>query len=580
MKGSLQLGLVLVVVGLMLYSPMCCWAGESMAQVSAQPTKSSVDKTLLAYIPPDATVVLVIQPQRVLTAPEWKLLPTEVFSALGKQHFGFDPAKMSLGLLVIELIPEKQPLLGFLGAFVTPLEMEKVFPELREYAIQEQVEGRPYYRASSPEGISLFLPDQRTLLVGQEQMLRRMVASRAKAKLGKLAQILAAMDLLADAVVVVDFAPIDAALETQRVPPAPEWKLLPEGPRRSKPGIGLALGLSQAAEWQWLPRITPLIRSAVAEINLTKELEIRLTLQAPNEAAAQQWQSQIKSLYQMVKESWVEDMLRFAGGPKEDPVRQTFVQYMDRVWEELWASLQPQQAGAKLTLQFRRPWHDIERAAIGGALAYILLEINRAYRQDPYVQSMNNLRQIGLAMYNFFNGYARFPNNIKKDGKPLLSWRVHLLPYLEEQELYQQFRLDEPWDSPHNRKLIERMPKVFQSPGIKTKPGMTVYLGLVGEGTLFEGDKKRRLPDITDGTSNTIMLVEADPDRAVPWTKPEDLPFDPEKPLAGLGTARKEGILVLFCDGSVRLLPSQIDPETFRRLAIINDGQPVDRGKF
>ncbi|HOM18937.1 MAG TPA: DUF1559 domain-containing protein, partial [Thermoguttaceae bacterium] len=152
--------------------------------------------------------------------------------------------------------------------------------------------------------------------------------------------------------------------------------------------------------------------------------------------------------------------------------------------------------------------------------------------------------------------------------------------FVEQQALYDQFHLDEPWDSPHNRKLIERMPAVFQSPGVKTKPGMTVYLGLVGEGTLFEGDKKRPIGDIRDGTSNTIMLVEADPDRAVPWTKPDDLPFDPKKPLAGLGHARQGGFSVLFCDGSVRFISETIDPEVFRRLALINDGEPVHWDKI
>src|SRR5690606_10896708 len=102
------------------------------------------------------------------------------------------------------------------------------------------------------------------------------------------------------------------------------------------------------------------------------------------------------------------------------------------------------------------------------------------------------------------------------DGTPLLSWRVHILPFLGEQSLYDQFHLDEPWDSPHNTRLIARMPEVYRCPGAdRDEGGTTTYLVPRGEGTIFPGARGVPPEEITDGTSNTLLVVDADPARAV-----------------------------------------------------------------
>src|SRR5581483_1997574 len=148
------------------------------------------------------------------------------------------------------------------------------------------------------------------------------------------------------------------------------------------------------------------------------------------------------------------------------------------------------------------------------------------------------LQQLGLAMHNYHDAHGHFPTNAiySKNSKPLLSWRVALLPYLGHNDLYKQFKLDESWDSEHNKQLIEKMPDVFRSPRMRLKQaGMTTYLAPLGEHLLFTGtDKKIKIADITDGTSNTIMLVDTADDQAVVWTRPEDLKVDANAPLKGL----------------------------------------------
>jgi hypothetical protein len=190
--------------------------------------------------------------------------------------------------------------------------------------------------------------------------------------------------------------------------------------------------------------------------------------------------------------------------------------------------------------------------------------------------SQNNLRQIALATINYADTYqGRLPPQalFSKDGKPLLSWRVLILPFIGENELYKEFHLDEPWDSEHNKKLLAKMPRTYAISGQKD-PTATHYQGFHGKGAFFEGKKGVRFPaDFTDGTSNTLMIVEAA--RAVPWTKPEDLPYDPDKPLPKLGGLFPGGFNGAMCDGSVRFFSAAIKPTTLHLLIQRNDGQPL-----
>jgi hypothetical protein len=180
--------------------------------------------------------------------------------------------------------------------------------------------------------------------------------------------------------------------------------------------------------------------------------------------------------------------------------------------------------------------------------------------------SEGHLKQLGLAVINFSDTNAVMPHNIAdKNGKPLLSWRVLILRYIEQDELYKQFKLDEPWDSEHNLKLLEKMPKIYASPRVKLKgAGFTVYQGFAGTGTVFDPGQQVKYPaSITDGTANTIMLVESSV--AVPWTKPADLPFDATKELPAFGKAFGEKPLTVLCDGTVRELDlKKLTPMTLK----------------
>ena len=193
-------------------------------------------------------------------------------------------------------------------------------------------------------------------------------------------------------------------------------------------------------------------------------------------------------------------------------------------------------------------------------------------------QCSNNLKQIALAYHNVHAATNAFPAPaiMSADGKPLLSWRVAILPYVDQQELYNKFKLDEPWDSPHNKALIKEMPAVYLCPDRKDpEPGTTNYRVFVGDGALFQEGVGTPIQSVTDGTSNTIMVVESSD--AVPWTKPEDLKFDPNaKPsLYGAGSPHKGGFQAAFADGSVRFIKNTINPITWKALITRASGEVI-----
>ena len=190
-------------------------------------------------------------------------------------------------------------------------------------------------------------------------------------------------------------------------------------------------------------------------------------------------------------------------------------------------------------------------------------------------QSMNNMKQIALALLNYESVYRHFPPAvvIDKESGEKRSWRVEILPYLEQAELYNAYRKNEPWDSPANLKLLAQMPEVFAVPGFRNTQE-TPYQAIVSEDgalTPHADGQAPKIARITDGTSNTISFVETK--LLVPWTKPADLDADAQTPK--LGTARESdpGILAAFVDGSVRFISDNIDPQVWKALITRSGGE-------
>lgn len=299
--------------------------------------------------------------------------------------------------------------------------------------------------------------------------------------------------------------------------------------------------------------VTRGLQWAALGIELPPKLSARLVVKSQDAQAAE-----------ALKAKWLE-LLRIVSQMRE---ARAVLPNVDKIT----SLLVPKVEGDRLTLTFDEQGKEITE--LWKAVQVPLSVTRRVARRS---ESVNNLKQIALAMHMFHDGHKRFPApaNYGPDGKPLLSWRVHLLPFVEQQQLYQQFHLDEPWDSAHNKALIDKIPPVFRSPLSKAAKGMTNYVLPVGPGTGFPGREGLQFPDIKDGTSNTIMILEVNDDHAVTWTKPDDLPFDPKTPLKGLGGLNKDGFNAAYFDGSVRFIPLKIPPETLRALITPAGGEVV-----
>jgi prepilin-type processing-associated H-X9-DG protein len=293
---------------------------------------------------------------------------------------------------------------------------------------------------------------------------------------------------------------------------------------------------------------------AAMTIDLSERPALRLVIQSQDAPAAE-----------TLAKKWAE-VLRCAS--RQETVRSA-VPRIDQVA----ALLTPKVERDRLVLAL-----DDKTIVLGALVSLIQVPLQEARNAACRTQSMNNLKQLALAMHNYHATYQHFPAaaSHSPDGKPLLSWRVYLLPFLDQKPLFDRFHLDEPWDSPHNRTLIPQMPAVFRPSASKAEKGKTNYLAPVGNGALYASPADEpQIKQITDGTSNTIMLVEVDDRHAVTWTQPDDLAFSPKDPLSGIGNAYESGFNAAFCDGSVRFLNRSIDRKTLTALFTRAGGEVI-----
>jgi len=210
---------------------------------------------------------------------------------------------------------------------------------------------------------------------------------------------------------------------------------------------------------------------------------------------------------------------------------------------------------------------------VGSYFAYMKVE-GAKYR----MKEANNMKQIGLALHNqemtMMRMSAPYAQDLGGQVNTDLSWRVGILPYIEQGNLYNSFDLKQPWDSPKNKSLSNTIVKTYVSP--YDSPSVnTPYRVFYGGGAMFEEDGKPiLLMSITDGTSNTIMMVQAWDQ--VPWAQPKDLKYDPKGPLPKLGHPELSGgFQVLMADGSVRFISKNVSEKTLRAAITKNGGETL-----
>ncbi len=389
-------------------------------------------------------------------------------------------------------------------------------------------------------GILIVFPDPKTMLLGSESSLSTMLEKRAKS--GETKARFEKLYPSCDIAVALNMEPLQEHVPDVLGPvPIPIATLIQS------------------------------ITSVAASVDIvgTSESVVHIDVNTADDSNAQQLNAMANGGFQMLKAQTLGTAARDNSPAAEQ---------LSEVLSTLLDSVEIEAEGTRVLLNMPKP--ENPKLFIDGitpAVGEILKGVRGSREVAERRKQMNPLKQLGLAFHNYHDSYGGFPSfegphSDQAIGKGL-SWRVHLLPFLEESALYEEFHLDEPWDSEHNKTLIERMPTIFECDGVE-KPGHTALHVFTGEETPFGSGEPIKIFQITDGTSITIMVVAAGADTADVWTKPSGLEFNPEDPKKALGKIGEQ-FLILLCDGSVRFVRRDIDDQTLSHLIQHADGNPL-----
>ncbi len=501
-----------------------------------------------AYVPADVGFVEVAHPKLIYSLPAAQIFPLEIVTAYGLKEWGIDLANVDEAI-AFGRFPKspKDEIIGGVLHFAQPPAVAEIKTKLLTHAKEsKQIAGKAIYRMTENGTGVAYLPNDKTLLFASNpEFLEQMIAARATTN--KPTALLQQFDSRTHLGAMFDVAGGRDAIHVA----------LREAPALPEP-------LSE------LKKLPDLISWVKVEYKLTEHFNIDVAAEGNDEKSAAEAEQIIKNGLAIGQQLAVGFLSENAAN-SDDPVDQAIVKYGKRIYGKIIKELVPTRDGKQLSFN-TKAFGDITVAFVAGMT--LPTSTSAARESARRAQSANHLKQLTLGMFSSNTASGHFPAraNFDKNGKPLLSWRVHLLPYLDEVALYKEFHLDEPWDSAHNKTLIAKMPRVFRNPNRDANDFTTTYLMPVGKGLIFDGDQGVRIELAKNGFPKPILLLEVNDENAVVWTKPDDLNVDLKNPLAGLGTAHHAGFTVVFANGEVILVTPGIDPQAFAAALTIAGG--------
>ena len=518
------------------------WTNTLTAQENAGATLAV---EAVKYLPEESIATVTLWPARTSKLPRFRLAPLEVASAAGLEHVGIDP-------LAIERIDVMLPMPGPAGVqfgaviqMPASVNLNDLNPQVFGANEEQDEKGFKYRLLEGPPDpqVVLHQAGPKTILLGTKIFLKRMVTQRRAPT--SLTTTLASVTAGQDALVLLSIKSLRPVIEG---------------------GIESMSGQLPPPVAADLMAVTKSTDFMALRLTLDGSEKLQVMASANDDAGAGEMEKSLMNLIAFGRQMIVQQT-KTSIPSDGSQTSEAAHKYIDRVSAEVSGMLTPKLNGKRIVLEIE----GIENTATIGTLVGLLLPAVQAARQAAQrMDSSNNLKQLGLALHNYESAYRHLPATAileRGTGKPLLSWRVAILPFIEEAALYNEFHLDEPWDSEHNIKLLDRMPATFSHKAKKVKPGYTVYVAPVNEETLLRKEELTTFANITDGLTNTIMVVEASEEAAVPWTKPEDLDIDPANPLNKLASNATPGILqALFGDGSVRVISLSVDVNVLNAL--------------
>jgi hypothetical protein len=478
----------------------------------------------------------------------------------------FTPAPSSIDRITGVLFlgnPKDKPLMNGLypaviAHFNAPFDPAKVRTAHLPKAVSRSAAGKEYFY-SEPEGIAVAFPADKIIVFGDEDGVKAVLSAGGDGP-----------NPLAPAVRAAAGKPFTAAVNVKALPiPAEALEQIPDEYR-------------------------PLAKASLATLTLDvgKQVTADLRIAYPTEADAADAEKALKkaaNLGRVTLNQFRQQAEQTLYQPKEkgpQPIGNLpqavgmvaalgALNTADEILADPPIKREKADLAATVTLP---PWMTTYIASSAVAAGALLPAVQKTREAAARAQAMNNMKQIALAMHNYHDTYGNLPPAAicDKKGKKLLSWRVAILPFIEQQNLYQKFKLDEPWDSPNNKQWSGVAVRVYMDPRAPAPaPNMTYYKVFVGNGAMFDWVSGTKFVQVTDGLSNTIMTVAGgDP---VPWAKPDDIEFDPDKPLPDLAKPFYGQLLLGMGDGSVRLFDPKAhkEPEKLLKMLITRAGGEV-----
>jgi prepilin-type processing-associated H-X9-DG protein len=578
---ALLSGLGLLIAGLRGpagWSSVQAQAPAATRSETAVTTRGSGEAYNLAYLPADAKMIVAVRPQSLLQRPDLRpILESMKRSPAFQKMLLVPPEDVEQLMAFWEGIPQgpvqpgRSPLVPFPSGVVLrmakPQQWRPLLNQLLDSPREVSHDGQTYLSPDGPERFGVFAADDRTLVVAQEDLLRELIEDR-KAPAHRYPWDEAWNKVVKGQMMV--------AVDTRWV-----RRRIAQGLQGGPPAPGAA-----AAADLKLDTISPLLYKARAYalgIDASDRLTVDLVAATGSDEDTKAVASTLQAVLTLGKNA-VDGMRRDRRG--QTTAAGTALEWSIEAADSLLDQARLEIAGSYVQLRAKAP---LDLAGGIKHLAPAIVAANTAQRRN---MSANNLKQIALAFHNYHGVKQVLPTPVLyggATGRVPYSWRVALLPYLEQQQLYNRYNFDEPWDGPTNRKLLDQMPAVYAYPGPDGNPSSrtnTSYFVFSGaEGATCptpaeqgqkggeSGSKGPTFLNITDGTSNTILAVEAQ--RDIPWTKPEDIPFDPNGAIPALGGFMPDGFNVAFADGSVRYAKQSISPIVLKSLITRSGGEVV-----
>lgn len=516
-----------------------CFSAATQAQLFGDKQEEvDLDNSL---VPQSAFAVFTLHPQQLVKNPKLSFIPKEVITAAGIQNIGFDPMLIEQATVVIAEPPngmaESGPprwvvvmrfseLQGLAGNMIKDMEPSTIAGK-KAYLSPGREYGAP----------SFLIYDESTIVFGDSRYFETMLAEGA----GNIAKLMENRKVNGQVMGFIDMESL-------------------------RPSVNkMTAGLKSFGAMEDLKDLPNLIQSISIGNNSSKRVTTKIVMQANSANDAEEAREIILKSLKYFHAILISEMQKQMD--MEDPVQVATIAYADRIWNKFEPKMIPEVNGSTMTVTLHEEVFALP----------LLLGITGQSMESAIQPKMNAKmqgRQIALAMLNYESAYRKFPPHTirDEDGKALFSGRAAFLPFIEQSNIFESLKRDEPWDSEHNLEFSQRPIEVFADVTGDGRIRMPVF-----PGSIWDTEEGTSLGRITDGTSNTILLIQAPPTSDQSWADPTPWKISESNPMKDVFGDRDEAVFIMVDGSTVVIKKKDMTNEKLKAMLTMNGGEVIER---